>query len=326
MKKFFLLFAVLVLGGCIWGWTRISQPYKGFSDPVMLEFRRGASSREMADQLAKAGVVRGSWTFLAARALNRNVRLQAGEYRFEKPASALEVLSRIVRGDIFYVELLVPEGYTIFDTADAVAKLGTIPHDAFLEAARDPSLIRDLDPAATTLEGYLFPSKYRVYKHTTARDLTKQMVGEFRARWKNAKTPNSLHDTVTLASMVEREARLPEERPVVASVYHNRLGIGMKLDCDPTTIYAAILEGRYKGVIHRSDLDSDNPYNTYRHSGLPPGPIASPGWRSIEAAITPADTEYLYFVAKADGLGGHTFSGTLREHEAAVAHYRATHH
>jgi UPF0755 protein len=151
------------------------------------------------------------------------------------------------------------------------------------------------------------------------------MTGEFRARWKALNTGADVHNTVTLASMVEREARLPEERPEVASVFSNRLRIGMKLDCDPTTVYAALLEDRYKGVIHRSDLESDNPYNTYRHAGLPPGPIANPGLSSIRAALAPADTKYLYFVARADGSGGHHFSDSLAQHEAAVAAYvRAT--
>ena len=315
--------AVAAAGAGAWTWNQLSQPYRGFSKPVMLEFRRGASTREMAAELARNGVVRDSWLFLAARALHRADRLQAGEYRFEKPASALEVLSRIARGDIFYLELLIPEGLTIFDTSEAVAKLGTISRDAFLEAARDAKPIRDLDPQATTLEGYLFPSKYRIYKHTTARDLTRQMAGEFRSHWESAKPTVPVHNVVTLASLVEREARRKDERALVASVFHNRLKIGMKLDCDPTTIYAAILEGRYQGVIHRSDLDSENPYNTYRHKGLPPGPIASPGWSAVEAALAPADTDYLYFVAKADGSGGHKFSDSLRKHEAAVASYRA---
>ena len=318
--------AVIAAAAGAWAWSQINQPYRGFAQPVMLELKRGVSTREMAQELARAGVIGDSWLFLAARALHRGERLQAGDYRFEKPASPLQILRRISRGDIFYLELLIPEGLTIFDTAEAVAKLGVISRNAFLEAARDPGAIRDLDDKATTLEGYLFPNKYRLYKHTTARDLVRQMTGEFRTHWLTAKSTASLHDTVTLASMVEKEARRPDERTLVSSVFHNRLRIGMKLDCDPTTVYAAILEGRYTGAIHRSDLDSENPYNTYRHAGLPPGPIASPGWSAVEAALAPAESGYLYFVAKADGTGGHTFSDSLRAHEAAVAHYRAVRH
>jgi UPF0755 protein len=284
----------------------------------------------MASVLARQGVLRERWPFLAARVLRRGTKLQAGEYRFDKPASPLEVYGRIARGDIFYLELLAPEGFNMFDIAGALAKLGMVKPEAFLAAARDPAMIRDLDPKAQSLEGYLFPNKYRVYRHTTAQQLCRQMTNEFRAQWKSLtaslEIPADVHDTVTLASMVEREARRPEERPEVASVFHNRLRIGMRLDCDPTTIYAALLENRYRGAIHRSDLESTNPYNTYQHAGLPPGPIANPGLSSIHAALAPLDTRYLYFVAKADGSGGHNFSESLARHEAAVALYqRATH-
>jgi UPF0755 protein len=258
--------------------------------------------------------------------LRRGTNLQAGEYRFDKPASPLEVYGRIARGDIFYLELLVPEGFNMFDIAGALAKMGMVKPEAFLAAARDPAIIRDLDPKAETLEGFLFPNKYRVYRHTTAPQLCRQMTNEFRAQWQSLHTSAGVHDTLTLASLVEREARRPEERPQVASVFHNRLRIGMRLDCDPTTVYAALLENRYRGVIHKSDLESTSPYNTYRHAGLPPGPIANPGLSSIRAALTPAETSYLYFVAKADGSGGHNFSDSLSRHEAAVASYqRATH-
>jgi UPF0755 protein len=320
----FCLLAALVGGGYVM--YRLSQPYKGFSEPVFVDFPHGTSTEEMASVLTAKGVVQDSWLFLAARVWRRGTNLQAGEYQFDHPASALDVYGRIARGDIFYMELLVPEGYNIFDMAGAVAKLGMIRQEAFLAAARDPAMILDLDPKAESLEGYLFPNKYRVYRHTTARQLCRQMTTEFRAQWHALNTNANVHDVITLASMVEREARLPEERPKVASVFANRLRIGMKLDCDPTTVYAALLENRYRGVIHRSDLDSGNPYNTYRHVGLPPGPIANPGLSSIRAALAPADTPYLFFVAKADGSGGHNFSDSLRKHEAAVAIYeRATH-
>jgi UPF0755 protein len=148
------------------------------------------------------------------------------------------------------------------------------------------------------------------------------MTGEFRERWKALQTRANVHDTVTLAAMVEREARRPDERPIVASVFGNRLRIGMKLDCDPTTVYAALLDNRYRGTIHRSDLANTSPWNTYQHAGLPPGPIANPGLSSIQAVLTPAETPYLYFVAKADGSGGHNFSESLGEHYAAVAQYQ----
>lgn len=317
---------VIVAAGA-WVVHLLNQPYKGFSDPVFVEFARGTSTRSIATALADRGVIERRWVFLAARALRRKANLQAGEYKFDKPASPLEILGRLARGDIYYMELLVPEGFNIYDIAAAVGKLGTMRPETFLAAARDPAMIRDLDPNAPTLEGYLFPNKYRVHRHTTAQQICRMMTDEFRAQWKVLRTPANVHDTVTLAAMVEREARLPEERPIVASVFHNRLRIGMKLDCDPTTVYAALLENRYRGTIYRSDLENRSPWNTYRHAGLPPGPIANPGLGTIKAVLAPADTDYLYFVARADGSGGHNFSQSIVQHDAAVAKYqRAVNH
>ncbi len=317
-----VLVAVVAAATGAWMVYRVNQPYKGFTDPVFVEFERGTSSRTIATILKDKGVIEDRWLFLAARGLRRNVNLQAGEYKFDKPATPLDIISRLARGDIYYMELLVPEGFNIYEVADAVGKLGTMRPETFLAAAKDPTMIRDLDPEAPTLEGYLFPNKYRVYRHTTAQQICRMMTGEFRERWKALNTRANVHNVVTLASMVEREAKRPEERPMVASVFQNRLRIGMKLDCDPTTVYAALLENRYRGTIYKSDLANPSPWNTYQHQGLPPGPIANPGMSSIEAALAPAATSYLYFVAKADGSGGHNFSGSLGEHNANVALYQ----
>jgi len=321
LSRIFAAVVLLAVIGAGWAFMQLNRQYEGFSQPVFLEFERGTSTRAMARQLADKGVVESPWLFLAARTLRRGVNLQAGEYKFDKPASPLEVFGRIARGDIYYMELLIPEGFNMFDIAEAVGKLGTVSPESFLEAARDPAMIRDLDPHAPSLEGYLFPNKYRVYRHTTAKQICRMMTEEFRARWKALGGTGNVHDVITLASMVEREARRPEERPLVASVFQNRLTSGMRLDCDPTTVYAALIEHRYRGAIYRSDLASPSPWNTYQHAGLPPGPIANPGLSAIQAALTPATTNYFYFVAKADGSGGHNFSESLLNHEAAVAQY-----
>ncbi len=322
MKKILALLVLLILGAGAYAGFQLTQPYQAFKEPVLIDFPKGTSTTRMAEMLAEQGVIPSPWVFVAARLARRGQRLQAGEYKFDKPATPLEVFTRIAKGDIYYMELLIPEGYNMFDIANSVAALGTISAAQFLEAARDPALIHDLDPDAETLEGYLFPSKYRVYPKSTARDITRMMTNEFRTQYRMLAAPGRVHGVVTLASLVEREARLPEERPEVASVFANRLRIGMRLQCDPTTVYAALLEDRFRGVIHRSDLDNANPYNTYQHAGLPPGPIANPGVSSLKAAAAPADTPYLYFVAKADGSGGHNFSDTLQKHELAVANYR----
>ena len=302
-------------------------PYKGFHNEVFVEIPKGSSTRTIAQKLAKAGVVRYEWQFLAARALRRSVTLKAGEYHFTAPSAPARVLDRVARGDVFFYVITVPEGSNIFDIASTLDMFGVIGGDSFLQAARNTSLIHDFAPNSVTLEGYLFPSTYRVTRSTTAEHFAGQMVDEFRREWKKATAgmnppPASVNGIVTLASMVEKETAVPAERPLVASVYQNRLRIGMKLDCDPTTIYAAMLDNRYRGTIYRSDLESRNAYNTYVHAGLPPGPIANPGAASLRAALHPADTDFLYFVAKADGSGAHHFSTDYASQQRAVEAYR----
>ena len=264
----FLLLTGLAAGA--FGVYRLEQPYQGFSGETFVEFPRGTGTSGIANALANAGVVRSRWDFLLARVVSRIRVLQAGEYRFDRAASPVEVVRRISRGDIFYYELVVPEGRNLFDIAAAAEQLGLSPAARFLEAARSPTLVRDLDPQAPTLEGYLFPDTYKLGRHTTPEGLCRLMTGKFRDAWRSLHTTAGVHRTITLASLVEKEGKLPDERPRIASVFENRLRIGMKLDCDPTTIYAALLQQRFRGVIHRSDLDSDHPYNTYRHAGLPP--------------------------------------------------------
>ncbi len=315
-----LVLAALAAGG--FGLWRLVHPYQGFRGEVFVEFPRGTSSQALAGRLAKAGVVRSEWDFLAARMVDRGRILLAGEYRFNHPASAVEVYDRIARGDIFYYELVVPEGKNMFEIAAAAEHLGLFPAAQFLAAARNPESIRDLDPQAPTLEGYLFPDTYHLGRHTTPAGLCRVMTDKFRAEWRSLHTAAAVHRTMTLASLVEKESKLAADRPMIAAVFENRLRAGMKLDCDPTTMYAAMLENRYRGTIYRSDLDSDSPYNTYRHVGLPPGPIANPGQASIRAALNPADSAALYFVLRPDGSGGHQFSNNLAEHSAAVAKYR----
>jgi UPF0755 protein len=300
---------------------RISQPYQGFSGETFVEFSRGTGTNAMADALVRAGVVRSRWDFVLARAINRTGVLQAGEYRFTKPASPAEIVARIHKGDVFYYELVVPEGKNIFDIAAAAEQIGVFKAADFLKAARDPSLIRDLDPKAPTLEGYLFPDTYKLSRHTSPERLCKLMTTKFRDAWKGLHTSANVHDTVTMASLVEKEGKLAEERPKIAAVFSNRLRIGMKLDCDPTTIYAALLENKYRGSIYRSDLDREHAYNTYKNAGLPPGPIANPGIASMRAALSPADIDSLYFVARADGSGSHEFSSTIAAHADAVSRY-----
>lgn len=308
---------VLVLGAAL---GSLVLPYQGFRGETFVTIERGSGTPAIADALRQAGVIRYSWQFLLARIVEPSARLQAGEYRFGSPASVSTVINRIAAGDVYYFDVTVPEGSNMFDIAQELDSQGILQGENFLKAASDPGLIRDLDPDAPSLEGYLFPSTYRLSHSTTAAALAKMMTAEFRRQWKKLGA-NDVHHVVTLASLVEKETGVPAERPLVAGVFENRLMKKMALDCDPTTIYAALLDHRFRGTIHRSDLNSTNPYNTYQNAGLPPGPIANPGAESLKAAAHPAQTDYLYFVAKPEG-GSHTFSSTLEQHEKAVRSYR----
>jgi UPF0755 protein len=321
-----LVFAVAGVG--IAGYWYLG-PYRGYRTEAFVEVERGMSSRDIARELAHQGVVRSRWAFLIVRMLHPRATLQAGEYRFGSDQTPWQVFEKIRRGETFYEDFTVPEGSNVFDIATLLAAIDTVRPEDFLKAAADPALIRDLDPRAPDLEGYLFPSTYRVTHKTTGEQLCRTMVTEFRKEWAalgGARQTRPAHEVVTLASLVEKETAVPMERPLVAAVFVNRLRIAMPLQCDPTTVYAALLENRYRGVLYRSDLASANPYNTYAHAGLPPGPIANPGIASLTAALHPAASDYLYFVAKADGSGSHQFSATLAEHERAVVAYRARAH
>jgi UPF0755 protein len=315
-----LLLVAALAGGFLY--YRVTRPYQGFTGTTYVDLPRGTSTSAMAGLLSQAGVIGSRWDFYLARLVNRGRVLQAGEYCFDHPASALDVFHKIARGDVFYYELKVPEGKNMFDIGGAVEQLGVFHAAQFLAAARDPALIRDLDPQAPTLEGYLFPDTYHVSRHVTPQQLCRMMTDQFRAAWRGLGTDAEVHRTVTLASLVEREGKLAEERPLIAAVFTNRLHLGMKLDCDPTTIYSALLLGLYRGTIYRSDLDRNHPYNTYAHAGLPPGPIANPGVASLTAALHPAVSEDLYFVLRPDNSGGHEFSTSIAAHNAATEKYR----
>jgi UPF0755 protein len=320
-----LMLVVAVLAAALL--VSLQLPYRDFAAEAFVRFDRGSGTIAMARELQQAGVIRYAWQFWVERALNPNARLAAGEYKFEESASVSEVFRRIARGDVYYFDFVVPEGSNIFDIARLAEASHVMSAQDFLNAAENPASIHDLDPAAATLEGYLFPATYRLPRSTTGAELCRLMTAQFRHEWKklvadhtSAPTPDP-HHAVTLASLVEKETALAAERPLIAGVFANRLKLGMRLDCDPTTIYAALLDRRYHGAIHRSDIESKNPYNTYQNAGLPPGPIANPGADSLAAALHPAETKYLYFVAKPSG-GGHQFSTTLAEHDEAVRAYR----
>jgi UPF0755 protein len=294
---------------------------------MFLEIPAGTGSAQIAAQLKAHGLIWSRYAFEAMR-LVKGGTLKAGEYRFDHPARVSEVYKRLERGDVYTRAVTIPEGANMFDIAQRMeaAQLGS--KEAFLEAAkRNVALISDLDPGAQSVEGYLFPDTYHFQRQATPDQMITAMVKRFRLAAASIDLTQDYHNVVTMASLVERETPIGSERPVVASVFSNRIAKGMPLMTDPSVIYADLLEGRYRGTIYHSDLDGDSPYNTYKHTGLPPGPICNPGIASLKAAMEPAQTQYLYFVAASTDPSGHSrFATTLEEHQQNVQAYRRAQH
>jgi len=330
----FLLILMTVAAGAVWLIYLPAGPEK----ETFVEITPGSTSNQIAAQLEQAGVVRSRYGFDLVRLWKHSSTLKAGEYRFDHAAPVTEVYARIARGDVFTLPVTIPEGATRFDIAAKVAQAGylNITEKNFLAATvSQTALIADLDPRARSLEGYLFPDTYRFPRKATAIQIVTAMVHRFRTVATQLEiektalpleTVGNIHDLVTLASLIERETAVASERPLVASVLTNRLKKNMPLMTDPAVIYGLQAAGQWRGAIYASDLKDpkhDTPYNTYRHSGLPPGPVGNPGVASLRAALHPAAGDYLYFVAAGgDPQGKSRFAATLDEHNKNVASYR----
>lgn len=328
IKRLFILFIVLAIAAGAGGWwlySRVIEPYRGYSAPeVFIDIPTGSGPATIGQKLIAAGVVRDDLTFRTAIIVSSRARaLKAGEYRFAQPMHALDVIDKIARGDVYKRLLTFREGLTIVDMAQVFEEKGFGKAEEFRKAAMNAQLIADLDPAAPDLEGYLFPETYALPRDTPASVVVQQMVAGF----KKAMTDDmramatqdglSVRQMVTLASLVEKETGAADERPLVAAVYRNRMKLHMPMQADPTVIYALQKAGKYNGNLTREHLrELDSPYNTYKYPGLPPGPIAAPGKASLQAAAKPADVDYLYFVSKNDGT--HVFASTLAEHNRNV--------
>ena len=353
---------IALLGAGGWFAWAVMTPVEPAPQKFVL-LRPGYSTRRIAAELKRAGVIRSAEVFVLWHYIDRRRSLKAGEYLFEKPASIVDVQRRLRRGDVYFHTVVVPEGYTMFDIAGAIESAGLGRAEDFLNAAKnDTFLISDVAPNAHSLEGYLFPDTYEFTRLMSMDEMAASMVCQFRLEAEriglipqtqtdsmvetgsrpsqhtgcvmlsvrsnfvqetytlqpDALTP--LERTVIMASIIEKETAVPEERPIVASVYYNRLEKHIALDADPSIIYAELLAGTYQGALHHADMRFDSPYNTYRNAGLPPGPIGNPGRSSLEAAMHPAQTDYYYFVA--DAQGHHRFAQTLEEHDKNVAAYR----
>lgn len=321
MVRFFfkLLFVLIILAACflVYGLLLPAGP----QSQQLVQLKPGSSARRIAADLKQAGVIRSQYAFLLWHYFSGDKPLKAGEYAFDHPAGVREVYDRIVRGDIFFHTVVVPEGFNMFDIAGAVQAAGLGSRDDFLQVARTQTLlVRDLDSHAPSLEGYLFPDTYHFTRTQSLHDIAAAMVHRFRQASHEIGLTGDVHKVVTMASIVEKETAVPDERPVVAGVFENRLARNMVLATDPSVIYAAQLNNRYRGTIYQSDLQFNSPFNTYKIAGLPPGPICNPGRSSLMAAMHPTKTDYLYFVS--DNQGHHRFARTEREHAVNVAAYR----
>ncbi len=327
LKAGFALAVIAVFVLFIWLAVELQFPRKIAADSMIFEVPKGTGVSGVAEMLGRQGLIRSPLSFVIGyRLFFYPQMIKAGEYALASPIKAREILDILVRGKVLLHSVTVPEGLTALEIEPLVSPLLSNGEEGFAAAFRDIELIASLDPKAENLEGYLYPETYSFPKGITAEEAVKAMVDEFKAVFEEAwrtRTPilqTSPRQVVILASLVEKETSIPEEKRLVSAVFHNRLKIGMKLDCDPTIIYALKLKGAWEGRLRKKDLALDSPYNTYLYGGLPPGPICNPGKEALEAALHPAEEGYLYFVSKNDG--SHHFSRTFAEHQNAVRRFQ----
>ena len=320
------LVAAATIAARVYLWA--SLPYRGYgASSAVVEIPPGTSLRQALRMLESHGIVRRfSLAVPALLCLGRGDGLKAGEYDFSRPMTPLEAIDKIIQGDVYFHRVTILEGLRSDEIFAAFVRAGFGVEADYVAPFRDTSALRDLDPHAIDLEGYLFPDTYSLQKGTTPQAIVAMMVARFREVMgpEFAQAAGGFRLTarqaVTLASLIERETSKTDEDPLVASVFHNRLRIGMRLQCDPTVIYALAMRNRYDGNIRKEDLKIDSLYNTYRYSGLTPGPIGNPGASALRAALAPATSEYLYFVSMNNGR--HYFSKSLAEHNRAVYEYQ----
>jgi UPF0755 protein len=329
-RLFLLTFAILcviVLGAgafLLWIHSELNTPYYGApSSEVFVDIPHGASAGEITALLTNAGVLKYRLPFNAyIRYTRKGRRIQAGEYRFAKAATPGQIVERLIQGDVYFCSITIPEGLTAHEIVDLLAKNGMGNPNELERALSKTEWIRDFDPKARNLEGYLFPETYHFKRKVDPETVIETMVNQFRTKIGAILSSYPLHSgwdvskTVILASMIEKEVKRPEEGPLVASVLINRLDKRMPLACDATIIYAMKLAGIYAGKLGRADLAMESPYNSYHHIDLPPGPISNPGANAIRAALNPARTDYFYYVSRNDGT--HQFSKDYGSHVRAV--------
>lgn len=320
----FLILSLYILGKKFLE-TQILKPYGEKGKFAIVEIKSGMGVKNSASLLYRMGVIKKRILFLAGHALFfKGKTIKAGEYKFDFPISAYEVLKKIIDGEIFLHSVTIPEGSTIEEIAEILEKEGLLRRGDFINACRETSFVSQITGEADNLEGFLFPDTYFLSKGIEPEKIVEIMVRRFKEKVgeyiKNAETKGlNFYKILILASLIEKETSVPSERPLVSSVFHNRLKKGMLLQCDPTVIYALKKEGIFQYPLKKESLSFPSPYNTYLHKGLPPGPICNPGLASIDSAFYPSKTDYLYFVSNGDGT--HTFSLDIASHNRAVRNY-----
>ncbi|MBI3580823.1 MAG: endolytic transglycosylase MltG [Nitrospinae bacterium] len=327
VRKFVVSAVLLLLGlavALIFLFGRLTAPASPTSRMVAVEIKAGMRTSKIAAALEEKGAIRSRLAFtILAKLTGKSDKLKAGEYEIDASNDAAVILERIATGKSVLHQITVPEGLTLVQTARLLASRGICDEASVLGAARKPALLAAFGIPGRDAEGYLMPETYAFRKDAPADEVVRKMIALFFARTKpladkyQPSSKMSLHSVVTLASIIEKEGAGPEEFRTISAVFHNRLRLNMPLQADPTVIYA---NPNYDGNIHKKDLSLDSPYNTYKYRGLPPGPIANPSLRAIEAAYDPLEADYLYFVAMGTGMGHH-FSTTLEEHNKAVRKY-----
>ncbi len=327
IKTSLILAIVVVLFFSTWFSMEFHATPKITKEKILFDVEKGKGAENIAQRLKEAGIIKKKWPFLLGyKFFFSSKTLKAGEYLFSLPLSTKEILQTITEGRVYLHSLTIPEGLTIKEIASLLESLHFVDKEDFLEVSAQKEIILPLDKEASSLEGYLLPETYHFPRETPAKTIIMTMLSQFQQtfnqewRQRASKTGMTIRGVVILASLIEKETSVPEERTLVSAVFHNRLKRRMKLDCDPTIIYVLKQEGRFKDRLRTKDLKLDSKYNTYLYPGLPPSPICNPGRESLEAALYPADVNYLYFVSKNDG--SHHFSRTFREHQRAVLKYQ----
>jgi len=330
----FLLSAVALGGVLYWIYNSLNTPHQHAKANQFIQIPKGSAPNEIIAKLHSEGILPSELpTQIYLRSFGDSSRLKAGEYQFDSPITPLQVLNELEKGEERTTKLTIPEGFTRFDIAKRIAEKfpqnPPVDDKAILALMDDTSLIKDFDPTAKNLEGYMFPTTYSFSRDVKPREILQRMVEQFKKTWKPewnerarqlGRTPREI---VTIASLVETESKVPVERNIVASVIYNRLSKNIPLGIDQTAVYIAKMQNRWDGTINKSDLEVDSPYNTRKYGGIPPGPISSVSESALEAALNPAQTDYLYYVLNVEkNDGSHHFFSSASDFERGKAAYQ----